>query len=98
MKFFAESARVMPLDLGASGFDEFSIVHAGRAGGGAGHAPEAGVEMADPLGVQSCAALAGEFHEVDAAAGRVHFFIPEDVRRADGQTKTAVDAFVDDFD
>ena len=97
MEFFAEGARMMALDLSASGFDQFSVVDAGRAGGHASHAAEAGIEMADPLRVHGRATFAGEFHEIDAAAGRVHLFVPEDVSGADGQAETAVDALIDDF-
>src|SRR6185437_1127842 len=92
-----EGARMMTLDLSASGFDELSVVNAGGTGGHAGHAAEAGVEMANPLRVHGGGAFAGDFHQVDAAARRVHLFVPEDVGGADGETKAAVNALVDDF-
>ncbi len=53
--------------------------------------------MTDPLRVHGCSAFASEFHEVDAAARGIHFFVPENVGGADGETEAAVDAFVDDF-
>ena len=87
----------MTFDLRASGFDEFSVVDAGRAGGHAGHAAEAGIEMADPLRVHGRVALAGEFHQVDAAARRIHFFVPEDVRGTDRQAEAAMDTVFDDL-
>src|SRR5579859_8142579 len=88
---------MMAFDLSASGFDEFSVVDARRTCGHASHAAEAGIKMADPLGIHGGVAFASNFHEIDAAARRVHLFVPEDIGGADGEAKTAVDAFVDDF-
>src|SRR5579859_3376879 len=88
---------MMAFDLSASGFDEFSVVDARRARGHASHAAEAGIEMADPLRIHGGVAFAGDFHEIDAAARGVHFFVPENVGGADRETKTAVDALIDDF-
>lgn len=53
--------------------------------------------MADPLRIYGRAAFTGEFHQVDAAARGIHFFVPEDVSGADGKAKAAVDASLDDW-
>ena len=53
--------------------------------------------MADPLRIHRRVAFAGEFHQVDAPARRVHLFVPENVSRADGQAESAVDARLDDL-
>ena len=53
--------------------------------------------MADPLRIHRRVAFAREFHQVNAAAGRIHFFVPENVGRADGQAEAAVDAVLDDL-
>lgn len=87
----------MALDLRARGFDQFSVVDAGRTSRHAGHAAEAGIKVADPLRVDGRRAFAGDFHQIDAAARRIHFFVPQNVCRAHGQTKAAVDALIYDF-
>jgi hypothetical protein len=53
--------------------------------------------VADPLWIHTRVALAGEFHQVDAAARRIHFFVPEDVRGTDRQAKAAMDTVFDDL-
>ena len=42
-------------------------------------------------------AVSRQFHEIDAPARRIHFFVPENVGRADRQAEAAVHALVDDF-
>jgi hypothetical protein len=87
----------MAFDLCASSFDQFSVIDTGRARGHAGHAAEAGVDMADPLRIYRGVAFAGKFHQVDAAARRVHLFVPEHVSGADGQAEAAVHAILDNL-
>ena len=53
--------------------------------------------MADPLRVHVGLTVGREFHQIDAAARRVHLFVPEDIGRANGKTETAVNALIDDF-
>ena len=53
--------------------------------------------MADPLWIHTRVAFAGEFHQVDAAARGIHFFVPENVGGTDRQAETAVDAVLDDL-
>lgn len=84
-------------NLRASSFEEFAIVDAGRAGGHAGHAAETGVEVLDPGGRDLGGAFSSGFDEVNAAAGRVHFFVPEDVGRTGGEAEAAVNALVKNF-
>lgn len=97
MEFVENGAIVVAFDLGASGFDEFAIFDAGRAGGHAGHAAETGIKMADEFFVERGGAGERHFHEIDAAARGIHFFAPKDVGGADGEAEAAVDAFVDQF-
>src|SRR5215218_10399807 len=90
----AARARVAALDLLAGGLDQLAVLDPGRAGGDAGHAAQALVEVADHLVVHGLA-LAPDLHQVDAAPGRVHLLAPEHVGRAGGQAEAAVDAVVD---
>jgi hypothetical protein len=98
METFARGAMVVAFDLGAGGFDEFSVFDAGGARRHAGDATEAGVEVADPGFVDFCQAFVGGFHEMDAAARGVHFFAPKDVGGAGGKAEAAVDAFFDEVE
>ncbi len=66
-RLVGRGAFVPALDLGAGVLDEPVVLHAGRAGGHAGHAAEAGVEVADHRVGHRLAAEA-LVHEVDAAA------------------------------
>src|SRR6202011_2676295 len=84
-------------DLGARGLDQLSVVHAGRASWHASHAAKTAIEMADPIRSQFRSAFAGELHQVDAAARRIHLLAPQDIRRADRQAETAVNALFDNF-
>ena len=95
--FFSTWALCLPFDLRPRGLDEFSVVHAGRARGHAGHTAEAAIEVADPIRIHIRGAFAGEFHQVDAAARGIHFLTPQNVSGARGQTKPAMDALFDDF-
>jgi hypothetical protein len=53
--------------------------------------------MADPSRIDWGCAFSRHFHQVDATARRIHFFVPQHVGRANRQAKAAVHAFVDDF-
>ncbi len=96
MTLFRGRTREIAFDLSACGFDKLSVIHAGRAGGHASHAAEAGVEVADPLGSHLCGAFGGELHQIDAPARRIHFLPPQNVGRAHGQAKAAVHALIND--
>ena len=48
-------------------------------------------------GVKGSLALAGLAHHVDAAAGGVHLFAPEDVGGAGGEAEAAVDAVFEEL-
>ena len=80
------------LYLRAGVFDELVVLDAGGAGGHAGHAAEALVHVGAEVLVERGFALGGFGHHVDAAAGRVHLLVPEDVGRAGGEAEAAVDA------
>ena len=84
MAFLRGRAGEIAFDLRARGFDEFAVVHAGGARRHASHAAEAGIEVADPLGVDLRGAFGSKLHQVDAAARRIHFLAPQDVGWADG--------------
>ena len=53
--------------------------------------------MADPLGIDLRSTFGGEFHQVDAAARRIHFLAPEDVSGTGRQAEAAVHALINDF-
>jgi hypothetical protein len=87
----------MPFDLRASSFNQFSVIHSRRASRHASHAAEAGIEMADPLRIHRSVAFAGKLHQVDSAARRVHFLVPEHVSRANRQAEAAMHAILDNL-
>ena len=92
------SAAVMAFDLCARGFNELVVLHAGGAGGHAGHATETAIEVGDESFVHHADfAFGGGFHQVNAAARRIHFFVPENVSGAGGQAEAAVAAVADEF-
>src|SRR5262249_43223959 len=93
----AEAAPVVVLDLGARLLDERVVLHAGRAGGHAGHAAQAAVEVADDRRVEARLRVGELLHEVDPAARRVHLLAPRDVGRAGRQAEAAVDAGLDEL-
>ena len=67
-----ERAAVVLLNLRAGGFDELAVLDAGGAGGLAGAAVEAEVNVADEALAELQAAFVDQNHLVDAAARRVH--------------------------
>ncbi len=88
---------MLTLDLRPSRFDELAVVNSRGAGGHTRHAAQAFVEMPDPFRVHGGSAFAGHLHQVNAPARGVHFLSPEHIRRAGGETKSAVHALVDNL-
>ena len=76
----------------AERLDELAVLHAGRAGGFAGAAIEAQLQMAANAVVELQLAVGDPAHQVDAAARAVVLVAQLDVRRARGGTQAAVDA------
>jgi len=68
------------------------IVDAAGAGGLAGAASEAGVEVIEEGVRRLDAGIDGGFHEIDASAGGFGFVAGEDVGGAGGEAEAAVDA------
>ena len=68
------AAAVLQLvELGPGCFDQLVVAHAGRAGGHAGVAAQAGVEMAGDGGVQLQFTGFDRPQSMNASTGRVHF-------------------------
>src|SRR5918998_6399594 len=86
-------AFVSALDLLARGLDELVVLHAGWAGGNAGHAPEAQVPVAHHLVVHRLLVEA-LVHQVDAPARGVHLFTEQHVSRARRQAEATMHALV----
>jgi len=82
-------------DLGAYGFDEVVILHAGGTGGFARAADEAAVEVFEDDGAGGDFAVGDGFHQVDAAAWGVGFIEGFEIGGADGEAKAAMDAGVE---
>jgi hypothetical protein len=53
--------------------------------------------MAHPLRIHLGFPVACQFHQIDAAARGIHFFVPKDVGWAHRQAEAAVDALVDEL-
>ena len=85
-------ALVVALDAGAGVLDEFSIFHTRGAGGFAGAAVEAFVDMIDEGIGDGLLVQLDVYHLVDAAARRIGFEIPEPVGRAGAEAEAAVNA------
>ena len=77
---------------GARVLDQLVVLHPRRAGGHAGHAAEAAVEVLDHRRRDLLVAL---LHQHDPPARRVHLLAPQHVGRARGQAEAAVHAVVD---
>ena len=86
-----------PFDLCARAFEELAVVYARRTCSHTRHTAEAAIEMLDPGGRDLRSTLSGGLDEVNAAAGRVHFFMPKDVSGTGGETEAAMDTFVENF-
>src|SRR5690606_24621021 len=94
-QFFPPPALVVAFDLGAGLGDQGAVLDPGGAGADAGHAAQAGVEVADH-GVGQRFAFQAVLHQVDAAARGVHLLAPQLVGGAGGQAEPAVHAVVDE--
>src|SRR5215469_11460578 len=87
----------MALELRASGLDQFIVLHAGWAGCHAGHAAQTLVDVGGERGIYADLSLRGHFHQLDAAARRIHFFTPQQIRWAGSQAEATVDAVGNQF-
>ena len=92
-----ERAAVGALDVGAGVIDEVHVVHARRAGGHAGEAGQAAVDVKHRLGVGRPIVLQHVLDEVDAPAGAVELVAQGDVGRAGRRAEAAVDAGAQDL-
>ena len=93
----AEGAGAVRRHLGASGLHHAAVGDAGGAGGLAGAALEAEVEMPGDSVGESDAPLVDALHQGDTAAGRLGLDAELDVGGADLQAQPAVDALVEVF-
>src|SRR5229473_3026837 len=93
----AERPRMIALNLRARGFDQFIVLYAGRARGHARHAAQTMVKVRDEGIGHLRLAIAGQFHQVNPPARRIHLFVPQRVRRASRQAEAAMHAFADQF-
>src|SRR5262249_50988961 len=94
-KSIAERALEPVLDLRPRLLDEDVVLHPGGAGGHAGHAPQALVEVAGHRGGQRNALVAEPAHQVDAPAGAVHLLGPAPIGPGMRGTEAAVDTIPD---
>src|SRR4051794_8408010 len=92
----APAARLAALELRARALDQLVVLHPGRAGGHAGHAAQAAVEVRDHLGRDLLALLVADPHEQDPPPRRVHLVLEHRVARARGQAEAAVHAVADE--
>jgi hypothetical protein len=76
-------------------FEQRVVLHARRACGDAGHAPETGVDVLNEARARGFAAVAPQFHEVNAAARRVGLLSPQEIGGTRRQTEAAMDAVVE---
>ena len=93
----AEAAPGLALDLRPRRFEQGVVLHARRARRDARHAPEARVDVLHEAVGRGFAAVAPQFHQVDAAAGRIGFLSPQQIGRTRRQTEAAVDAVVEEI-
>ena len=91
------AARVQMFHVFAERFDEFAVLHAGRAGGLAGPAVQAKIEVALHGVVEFEDAVDHLAHEVNAAARGIGFVSRFHVSRARRGAQPAVDAIEDEF-
>jgi hypothetical protein len=82
---------IIPVDLGAGGFNQLAVLDARRAGGLAGAAIEAEVDVPDEGVGQPQPPFVNQDHLVDAAAGRITLQSELAVGGAVVQAKPAVD-------
>src|SRR4030095_16318848 len=84
------------LQRGPGLLDENVVLHARWAGGHAGHAPHALVEVTHHRGGERNLGFPQPAHEVDATAWAVHLLAPALVGRAVREAEAAVHAVVDE--
>src|SRR6266699_2984984 len=87
----------MALELGASGLDQFIVLHAGRTGRHAGHAAQALVDVCGERPVDANLPLRGHLHQLDAAARRVHLLAPQQISWACCQAEATMDTVGNQF-
>ena len=94
-----ESIHLRPLetafDLDARLLDERRILDAGGTRGDARKTTEAAIEVLDERRRHLRASFQPRLHQVDPPTRRIHFFAPEQVRRARWQTEAAMHTLVD---
>ena len=93
---FSRSGRgALRSTCGRALLDQLVVLDARRAGGHAGHAAEAAVEVDAQLVRRLRAGLVADPHQHDPAARRVHLVLEDRVARARRQAEAAVDAVGD---
>ena len=85
------------LDMGAGMVDQMHVVDARRAGGHAGEAGQAAVDMGDDLLVGRAAVLQHVLDQVDAPARRIELVAQRHIGRAGGGAEAAMHAFAQDL-
>ena len=91
-----DRALVGRLNMRASGFQQVAIVHARGAGGGAGEATEAAVEMQGDLRVGGAALFEHVLDQRNASTWAVEFIAERHVSRAGRRAEPTVDAGAQD--
>ena len=91
----SQAARQLAFDLRTRWLNELVVFHAGRASRHACHAAQAIVHVQTEAAIKRTLALCRFLDHVNAAARRIHLFVPQHIRGACGQAKSAVHAIVD---
>ena len=86
--------RVATLYLLARSLNEFVVLHPRRAGGHAGHTPQALVEVLYGRRGEVEPPFIPRLHQVDAPAWQIHFLTPQEVGRTGRQAETAMRTLV----
>ena len=89
--------RVGRLDMRAGMIDEMHVIDAGRAGGHAGEAGQAAVDMLDHLAPRRLAVLQHVLDQIDAAARRIDLVAEQHIGRAGRGAEAAMDASAQDL-
>ena len=91
-----ERPPIGPLDMHAGMVDEVHVVHPGRAGGHAGEAREAAVDVLDDFGARRPLVLQHVLDQVDAPARAVELVAEQHIGRAGRGAETAMHAAAQD--
>jgi hypothetical protein len=83
--------------MGAGMVDEVHVVHPRRAGGHAGEAGQAAVDMGDDLVVGRTAVLQHVLDQVDSSTRRIQLVAERHIGRAGRRAEAAMHAFAQDF-